>query len=40
MASILVDCMGFNPIGLRAALEMCGADRVVFGTDYDSAWGP
>lgn len=26
--------MGFNPIGLRAAVEMCGADRVVFGTDY------
>jgi predicted TIM-barrel fold metal-dependent hydrolase len=26
--------MGFNPIGLRAAVEMCGADRVVFGSDY------
>jgi len=32
--SILVDCMGFNPIGLRAAVEMCGVDRVVFGSDY------
>jgi predicted TIM-barrel fold metal-dependent hydrolase len=31
--SILVDCMGFNPIGLRAAVEICGADRVVFGSD-------
>jgi predicted TIM-barrel fold metal-dependent hydrolase len=26
--------MGFNPIGLRAAIEMCGVDRVVFGSDY------
>ncbi len=32
--SILVDCMGFNPIGLRAAIDMCGVDRVVFGSDY------
>lgn len=32
--NILVDCMGFNPIGLRAAVEICGADRVVFGSDY------
>jgi predicted TIM-barrel fold metal-dependent hydrolase len=32
--NILVDCMGFSPIGLRAAIEMCGADRVVFGSDY------
>lgn len=32
--NILVDCMGFNPLGLRAAIEMCGVDRVVFGTDY------
>jgi predicted TIM-barrel fold metal-dependent hydrolase len=32
--NILVDCMGFNPIGLRAAIEMCGVDRVVFGSDY------
>ena len=28
--NILIDCMGFNPIGLRAAVEMCGVDRVVF----------
>jgi predicted TIM-barrel fold metal-dependent hydrolase len=32
--NILVDCMGFNPIGLRAAVEMCGVDRVAFGSDY------
>ena len=32
--NILVDTMGFNPIGVRAAIEMCGIDRVVFGTDY------
>ncbi|MET3808211.1 putative TIM-barrel fold metal-dependent hydrolase [Nakamurella sp. UYEF19] len=32
--NILVDCMGFNPIGLQAAIQMCGVDRVVFGTDY------
>ena len=30
--NILVDCMSFNPIGLRAAAEMCGVDRVVFGS--------
>ena len=32
--NILVDTMGFNPVGVRAAVEMCGVDRVVFGTDY------
>jgi predicted TIM-barrel fold metal-dependent hydrolase len=32
--NILVDTMGFNPIGLRAAVQMCGVDRVVFGSDY------
>jgi predicted TIM-barrel fold metal-dependent hydrolase len=32
--NILVDCMGFNPIGLRAAVEICGVDRVMFGSDY------
>jgi predicted TIM-barrel fold metal-dependent hydrolase len=32
--NILVDCMGFNRIGVRAAVEMCGVDRVVFGSDY------
>ena len=26
--------MGFSAIGVRAAIEMCGVDRVVFGTDY------
>ncbi len=33
-SNILVDTMGFNPIGVRAAVAMCGQDRVVFGTDY------
>ena len=32
--NILVDTMGFNPIGVRAAIEMCGADRVIFGSDF------
>jgi predicted TIM-barrel fold metal-dependent hydrolase len=32
--NILVDTMGFNPIGVRAAIEMCGADQVMFGSDY------
>jgi len=32
--NILVDGMGFSAVGLRAAVEMCGVDRVVFGTDY------
>jgi predicted TIM-barrel fold metal-dependent hydrolase len=32
--NILVDTMEFNPIGVRAAIEMCGADRVMFGSDY------
>jgi predicted TIM-barrel fold metal-dependent hydrolase len=32
--NILVDCMGFSAMGLRAAVEMCGVDRVVFGSDY------
>jgi predicted TIM-barrel fold metal-dependent hydrolase len=26
--------MGFNAIGARAAIEMCGVDRVVFGSDF------
>ena len=30
IASILVGLNGFNSIGLRAVVEMCGADRVVF----------
>src|ERR1700678_4165086 len=32
--NILVDCMGFSAIGLRSAVEMCGVDRVVFGSDF------
>jgi predicted TIM-barrel fold metal-dependent hydrolase len=26
--------MGFSALAFRAAVEMCGVDRVVFGTDY------
>ena len=26
--------MGFSSFGVRAAVEMCGVDRVVFGTDF------
>jgi predicted TIM-barrel fold metal-dependent hydrolase len=26
--------MGFNAIGVRAAIELCGVDRVVFGSDF------
>jgi predicted TIM-barrel fold metal-dependent hydrolase len=32
--NILVDVMGFSALGLRAAVEMCGVDRVVFGSDF------
>ena len=32
--NILLDTMGFNAIGVRAAIELCGVDRVVFGTDF------
>ena len=32
--NILVDSMGFSSLGVRAAVEMCGVDRVVFGTDF------
>ena len=31
----MVDCMGFSAIGMRAAVEMCGVDRVVFGSNFD-----
>jgi len=33
-SNILVDTMGFNAIGVRAAVELCGVDRVVFGSDF------
>ena len=26
--------MGFSALGLRAAVEMCGVERVVFGSDF------
>jgi predicted TIM-barrel fold metal-dependent hydrolase len=32
--NILVDSMGFSSLGVRAAVEMCGVDRVVFGTGF------
>jgi hypothetical protein len=32
--NILLDTMGFNAIGVRAAIELCGVDRVMFGTDF------
>jgi predicted TIM-barrel fold metal-dependent hydrolase len=32
--NILVDTMGFSVIGVRAAIELCGVDRVVFGSDF------
>lgn len=32
--NIYVDTMGFSPTGVKAAIEMCGVDRVLFGTDY------
>ncbi len=32
--NILVDTMGFSAIGVRAAIELCGVDRVVFGSDF------
>ena len=32
--NILVDSFGFSSLGLRAAIDMCGIDRVLFGTDF------
>jgi aminocarboxymuconate-semialdehyde decarboxylase len=32
--NILVDTMGFSAIGVRAAIDLCGVDRVVFGSDF------
>lgn len=31
-ANILLDRMGLNPIGVRAAIEICGVGRVVSGS--------
>jgi predicted TIM-barrel fold metal-dependent hydrolase len=33
-SNIYVDSMGPSAIGLKAMIEMCGVDRVVFGTDF------
>jgi predicted TIM-barrel fold metal-dependent hydrolase len=32
--NLLVDSMGFNAIGVRAAIELCGVDQVVFDSDF------
>ena len=32
--NILVDTMGFDPIGVSAAIALCGVDRVLFGSDF------
>jgi hypothetical protein len=33
-SNIYVDTMGPSAIGLKAMIEVCGADRVLFGTDF------
>jgi predicted TIM-barrel fold metal-dependent hydrolase len=33
-SNILVDGMGFTLPGLKASIELCGVDRVMFGSDY------
>jgi Amidohydrolase len=33
-SNIYVDCMGPSAIGLKAMVEMCGVDRVLFGSDF------
>lgn len=33
-SNIYVDSMGPSALGLRAAVELCGVDRVLFGTDF------
>ncbi|MGA7132309.1 MAG: amidohydrolase family protein [Mycobacterium sp.] len=33
-SNIYLDTMGPSAIGLKAAIEMCGVDRVLFGTDF------
>jgi predicted TIM-barrel fold metal-dependent hydrolase len=33
-SNIYVDTMGPSAIGLKAMIEMCGVDRVLFGTDF------
>jgi predicted TIM-barrel fold metal-dependent hydrolase len=33
-SNIYVDTMGPSAIGLKAMVEMCGVDRVLFGTDF------
>ena len=33
-SNIYVDCMGPSASGLNAVIELCGIDRVLFGTDF------
>src|ERR1700678_374379 len=33
-SNIYLDSMGPSAIGLKAAIEMCGIDRILFGTDF------
>jgi len=33
-SNIYVDCMGPSASGLKAVIEICGIDRVLFGTDF------
>ena len=33
-SNIYLDCMGPSASGLRSAIDMCGIDRVLFGTDF------
>jgi hypothetical protein len=33
-SNIYVDTMGPSAVGLKAMIEMCGVDRVLFGTDF------
>jgi predicted TIM-barrel fold metal-dependent hydrolase len=33
-SNIYLDTMGPSAIGLKAEIEMCGVDRILFGTDF------
>ena len=33
-SNIYVDTMGQSAVGLKAMIEMCGIDRILFGTDF------
>jgi predicted TIM-barrel fold metal-dependent hydrolase len=36
-ANLHVDTRGFSPLEIKQALDLFGADRVLFGTDYPAA---